>query len=160
MAGLKPATRPKRTARADSDSTPTLPAFRPPQLATLEQRVPSGESWLFEMKYDGYRMQAAIAGSQVRLYTRNGHDWTKQFGFVAPALSRLTKGSALIDGELCAIDAHGRSNFTLLKTSLDGRTPVVFFAFDLLERDGEDIAASAAARAQAPARGAVVGAPC
>ena len=69
MAGLKPATRPQRTPRADSDSTPTLPAFRPLQLATLEQRVPSGESWLFEMKYDGYRMQAAIAGSQVRLYT-------------------------------------------------------------------------------------------
>jgi bifunctional non-homologous end joining protein LigD len=91
------------------------------------------------MKFDGYRMQAAIAGDQVRLYTRNGHDWTRQFGYVAPALSKLTKGTALIDGELCAIDEHGRSNFTLLKNSLDGRMPVAFYAFDLLEQDGEDI---------------------
>jgi bifunctional non-homologous end joining protein LigD len=92
------------------------------------------------MKFDGYRMQAAIAGDQVRLYTRNGHDWTRQFGYVAPALSRLTKGTALIDGELCAIDEHGRTNFSLLKNSLDGHKPVVFYAFDLLEQDGEDIA--------------------
>ncbi|MEO9229026.1 MAG: hypothetical protein ABI216_08790 [Devosia sp.] len=93
------------------------------------------------MKYDGDRMQAAITGNQVRPYTRNGHDWTKQFGYVAPAVAGLTKGTALIDGELCAIDAHGRSNFTLLKNSLDGKTPIVFFAFDLLEQDGEDVAA-------------------
>ena len=118
----------------------TLPVFCSPQLATLRQTVPPRDSWLFEMKYDGYRCQAAIAGDQVRLYTRNGHDWTKQFGYVAPALAGLTKGSLLIDGELCAIDAKGRSNFTLLKNSLDGEKPVVFFAFDLLEQDGEDIA--------------------
>jgi len=92
------------------------------------------------MKFDGYRMQAAIAGDQVRLYTRKGHDWTRQFGYVAPALSRLTNGSALIDGELCAIDEHGRTNFSLLKNSLDGHKPVVFYAFDLLEQDGEDLA--------------------
>lgn len=61
-------------------------------------------------------------------------------GYVVPALSHLTKGSALIDGEHCAIDEHGRSNFTLLKNSLDGRTPVAFYAFHLLEQDGEDIA--------------------
>jgi len=91
------------------------------------------------MKLDGYRMQAAIAGEQVRLYTRNGHDWTRQFGYVAPALSKVTPGTALIDGELCAIDEHGHT--TLLKNSLDGKAPVVFYAFDLLELDGEDIAA-------------------
>lgn len=43
------------------------------------------------MKFDGYRMQAAVAGDQVKLYTRNGHDWTRQFGYVAPALAQLTK---------------------------------------------------------------------
>lgn len=141
MAGLKPVTRKKRLPRTDSESTPLiLPAFRPPQLATLERKVPNGDSWLFEIKYDGYRMQAAIAGDQVKLYTRNGHDWTRQFGYVAPALGALTKGTALIDGELCAVDEHGRPNFTLLKNSLDGQTPVVFYVFDLLELDGEDIA--------------------
>jgi bifunctional non-homologous end joining protein LigD len=109
-------------------------------LATLARQVPKGDSWLFEMKFDGYRMQAAIAGDLVRCYSRNGHDWTQPFGYVVPALSRLTKGTALIDGELCAMDEHGRTNFTLLKNSLDGRKPVMFYAFDLLELDGEDIA--------------------
>src|SRR3569833_471485 len=93
------------------------------------------------MKYDGYRALAAIAGGTVRIFTRNGHDWTKQFGYLVPALSRLTQGTALIDGEICAIDETGKSNFSLLKTSLDGKTPIDFFAFDLLELDGEDIAA-------------------
>ena len=120
---------------------PQLPDFRPPQLATLRAKLPTGPGWLFEMKYDGYRCQAAIAGDKVRLYTRQGHDWTRQFGFVAPALSTLTKGTALIDGELCAVDDEGRTDFTLLKNSLDGKKPVLYFAFDLLEQDGEDIAA-------------------
>ena len=62
----------KRSSRRDSDSTQLiLPAFRQPQLASLERQVPSGNSWLFEMKFDGYRMQAAIAGDQVRLLS----DW-------------------------------------------------------------------------------------
>lgn len=141
MPAVKAAPAKKRPSRRDSESTPLiLPAFRPPQLATLERKLPKGESWLYEMKFDGYRMQAAIAGDQVRLYTRNGHDWTRQFGYVAPSLARLTKGTALIDGELCAMDEHGRTNFTLLKNSLDGQKPVVFYAFDLLEQDGEDVA--------------------
>jgi DNA ligase D-like protein (predicted ligase) len=141
MPAVRAAPSARRPGRRDSDSTPpNLPSFRPPQLATLERKVPTGKNWLFEMKLDGYRMQAAIAGDQVRLYTRNGHDWTGQFGYVAPALSRLTTGTALIDGELCAIDEHGRTNFTLLKNSLDGQKPVVFYAFDLLEQDGEDLA--------------------
>lgn len=141
MPAVEAAPRKKRSVRRDSESTPLiLPSFRPPQLATLERKVPAGDSWLFEMKYDGYRAQAAIAGDQVRLYSRGGHDWTRQFGFVAPALATITKGTALIDGEICAIDQHGRSNFSLLKTSLDGRSPIVFFAFDLLEQNGEDVA--------------------
>jgi DNA ligase D-like protein (predicted ligase) len=140
MAGLKPTTRSKRSPRRDSESTQLiLPAFRPPQLATLDRKVPAGDSWLFEIKFNGYRMQASIAGDQVRLYTRNGHDWTRQFGYVVPALAQLTKGTALIDGELCAMDEDGRTNFTLLKNSLDGRVPVVFYAFDLLEQDGADL---------------------
>jgi DNA ligase D-like protein (predicted ligase) len=93
------------------------------------------------MKYDGYRAMAAVAGNEVRIYTRNGHDWTRQFGYLAPSLRRLTKGSALIDGEICAIDEHGRSNFSRLKASLDGKTPLVFFAFDLLEENAEDVRA-------------------
>ena len=141
MAAVKAPPRPKRPSRRDSESNPlVLPAFRPFQLATLERKVPPGDTWLFEMKFDGYRAQAAIAGEHVRMYSRGGHDWTRQFGYVVPALSQLTKGTALIDGEICAVDDRGRTDFTLLKNSLDGQKPVAFYAFDLLELDGEDIA--------------------
>ena len=143
---------PLQRARAKSAKL-TLPKFRPFQLATLADKVPDGDGWLFEMKYDGYRCQAAIAGDQVRLYSRSGHDWTEKFGFVAPPLRKLTKGTLLIDGEICAMDPLGRSNFSLLKTSLDGKKPIVFFAFDLLEQDGENVGASPAAGTEAAPRG-------
>jgi bifunctional non-homologous end joining protein LigD len=117
-----------------------LPAFRSPQLATLADKVPAGDEWLFEMKFDGYRCQAAIAGDQVTLYTRRGHDWSQQFRFVVPPLRKLTKGTLLIDGEICAIDAQSRTNFSLLKTSFATGAPLVFYVFDLLEQDGADIA--------------------
>lgn len=86
------------------------------------------------------RFVCRAAGGARDPHSRNGHDWTRQFGYVAPALAQLTKGTALIDGELCAMNEHGKPDFTLLKNSLDGRTPVVFYAFDLLELEGEDIA--------------------
>lgn len=142
MAAVRPPLRPKRVTRMDSDSTPKQPPnFRLPQLATLLGNVPSGDSWLYEMKYDGYRAIAAVAGNQVRIFTPNGHAWTAQFGYLVPALRELTKGTALLDGEVCASDEHGRSNFSILKSSLDSKMPIVFFAFDLLEQDGEDVAA-------------------
>ena len=98
----------KRPSRKGADSDLTLPKFKPFQLASLADKVPGAQGWLFEMKYDGYRCQAAIAGSQVRLYSRGGHDWTRQFGHVEPTLATLTKGTLLIDGEICALDAEGR----------------------------------------------------
>lgn len=116
-----------------------LPAFRPPQLATPQRDVPSDDNWLFELKYDGYRCQAAISGKQVVLYDQAGRDRTEQFGHVAPALATLTKGTLLLDGEICALDDDGRADFRLLKSSLGGKGPLVYFAFDLLEQDGEDI---------------------
>lgn len=119
--------------------TTALPKFREPQLATLVTDVPEGSDWLFEMKYDGYRCQAAIAGDQVKLYTRTGKDWTEQFAAIVPPLSRITKGTALIDGELCAFDKKGRTDFSTLKDHLGNGGPLVYFAFDLLELDGTDL---------------------
>jgi bifunctional non-homologous end joining protein LigD len=116
-----------------------LPRIRPFQKARLEQHVPSGKGWIFEMKYDGYRCQAAIAGDQVKLYSSSGADWTDKFGYVTPALAKLTAGTLLLDGEICAIDEHGRANFNLLRNALGAGGPLVYFAFDLLEQDGEDI---------------------
>ena len=116
-----------------------LPAFRDPQLATLVTQVPQGSDWVFEMKYDGYRCLAAIAGDEVKLYTRTGKDWTEQFKAIAPPLRKLTAGSALIDGELCAFDAKGRTDFSTLKDHLASGGPLTYFAFDLLELDGKDL---------------------
>ena len=117
-----------------------LPAFRPPQIATLQRDVPDDESWLYELKYNGYRCQAAIGGTNVKLYNIAGEDYSEQFGHVIPAMSELTFGTLLLDGEICAIDEDGRTDSALLKRSLGGRGPLVFFAFDLLEQDGEDVA--------------------
>ena len=116
-----------------------LPAFRPPQLATLVDEVPSGRDWLFEMKYDGYRCVAAVAGEEVRLYTRNANDWTQQFAPLRAPLGQVTGGSALIDGEVCALAESGRTDFSTLKDALSTGAPLVFFAFDLIEQDGEDL---------------------
>ncbi len=115
------------------------PAFRPPQLATLVAEVPQGADWLFEMKYDGYRCLAAVAGDQVQLYTRTGKDWSKQFDAIAAPLRKLTVGSVLIDGELCAFDTKGRTDFSTLKDHLSDGGPLTYFAFDLLEQDGQDL---------------------
>jgi bifunctional non-homologous end joining protein LigD len=141
MAAVEVVTRPRRTRRRDSDSRQRypLPTFQPFQLCTLVDEVPKGTDWLFEMKFDGYRAQAAISGSEVVVYTRNGHDWTQQFRVVVPALQTLTKGSALIDGEIVAIDSQGRTNFSLLKTGIAAGMPLKFYAFDLLEQDGDDL---------------------
>ncbi|HEV7285661.1 MAG TPA: non-homologous end-joining DNA ligase, partial [Kaistia sp.] len=98
-----------------------------------------GSNWLFEMKFDGYRAQVAISGSKVVVYTRNGHDWTRQFKVILPPLQALTKGSALIDGEIVAIDSQGRTNFSMLKTGIAVGMPLKFYAFDLLELNGEDL---------------------
>lgn len=143
MAALTPANSQKRQRRRDSESTPTcpLPGFRDFQLCTLTDAdsIPTGDDWLFEMKFDGYRAQIAISGSEVVVYTRGGHDWTRQFKVILPPLKALTKGSALIDGEIVAVDSKGRTNFSMLKTGIAAGMPLTFYAFDLLEQDGEDL---------------------
>lgn len=115
------------------------PAFRPVQLATLVDTVPAGQDWLFEMKYDGYRCLAAIEGDSVRLFTRSGLDWTGKFGALVAPLQKLQIGSALIDGEICAFDARGRTDFSTLKNVLSNGGRLEYFAFDLLEADGKDL---------------------
>jgi bifunctional non-homologous end joining protein LigD len=135
----RPAVKQARAKTASRGKSIAMPAFQPPQLATLVSEVPEGSDWLFEMKYDGYRSLAAIAGEEVRLYTRTGKDWTRQFARLREPLSRLTKGTALIDGEICAFNGDGRTDFSTLKDALGDGGALVYFAFDLLERDGEDL---------------------
>lgn len=142
MSALEAAPRTKRPRRRDSESISAypLPTFRPFQLCTLSETIPAGDDWLFEMKFDGYRAQIAIKGSEVCIYTRNGHDWTEQFKIILEPLRNLTKGSLLLDGEIVAIDKAGRTNFSILKSGIASGIPLKFYAFDIFEKDGKDFA--------------------
>lgn len=115
-----------------------LPEYRAPQLATLVDTVPTGSGWLFELKYDGYRCLAAVDGDDVRLYTRNGKDWTEQFGALVEPFRQLGLSGALLDGEICAFDGKGRTDFSTLKTALSDGGRLELFAFDLLALEGKD----------------------
>jgi bifunctional non-homologous end joining protein LigD len=116
------------------------PPFRALQLATLVDAVPSGDRWLHEMKYDGYRTLVAVGGGEARAYTRSGLDWSEKFSGILAEAVELKVGSALIDGEAVVVDAEGRSSFQALQSALKGaRGTIDYYAFDLLELDGEDL---------------------
>jgi len=131
---------PKPIARKPSKkgAGPMSP-FQAPQLATLVDHVPAGTNWLHEIKYDGYRALVAIGGGQAKAYTRNGLDWSDRFASVVAAAAKLP-GSALIDGEVVALDAAGKPSFQALQASLkEGSGTYAYFAFDLLALDDEDL---------------------
>ncbi|WP_376702565.1 DNA ligase D [Mesorhizobium sp. ISC25] len=116
--------------------------FIEPALATLEREAPPGKDWLHEVKFDGYRMQAQLAGTEVRLLTRTGLDWTDKFGgAIVAALGGLKCTDAIIDGEIVVLADNGVSSFSLLQQDLSaGRTDrFIYYVFDLLRLNGEDI---------------------
>jgi len=130
--------RPARRKAARSGGEP--PAFVSPQLATLVEEAPEGEDWLHEIKYDGYRLLAAVAGEQVRLYTRSGLDWTSRFRSIAEALARRDLAPCLLDGEVVVAGAGGRSDFAALQRALrEGEGELAYFVFDLLRQAGKDL---------------------
>jgi bifunctional non-homologous end joining protein LigD len=112
-----------------------------PQLATLTESAPEGDVWLHELKYDGYRLLAHIERGDVRLVTRNGLDWTGKFTALARALAQLPVDSALIDGEIVALAPDGTTRFSDLQDRIarGDTSDLVFYAFDLLHRDGYDL---------------------
>jgi bifunctional non-homologous end joining protein LigD len=115
------------------------PAFQAPQLATLVDAVPAGSDWLFEYKYDGYRLLLATGGGTATAWTRNGNDWTDKFRAIVKAASALPAG-CLIDGEAVALGKSGKPDFQLLQATLKGGdADLAFYAFDLLIDRGEDI---------------------
>ena len=108
-----------------------------PMLATLEKAVPSGKGWVFEVKWDGYRALAYVRGSEVKLLSRNDNDLTQRFQNVAKEIAKAVKSPhAVLDGEVCALDDRGRASFSAMQ---QGGAPLVYYAFDLLELDGEPL---------------------
>ena len=122
------------------------PKFAKPQLATLVDEVPTGNGWMHEIKFDGYRALIAVAGDKVTVWTRNQKDWTEKFGPLVEAIAALDLPPALIDGEIVALDKDGNPDFSTLQSVLKRghgsqgpKDKLAFFAFDLLQMDGEDL---------------------
>lgn len=118
-----------------------VPEELTPQLCTLVREAPTGEGWLHEMKYDGYRIIARKDGDRVRLFTRSGKDWTHRFSPLAKAVKGLECGSCVLDGEAAILDEEGRTSFQLLQQMLKAAKfeRLVYFAFDLLSLEGVDL---------------------
>ncbi len=146
IAGDPPATAKKSpAARPPGARKRAMPDRLAPQLATQADKAPDGPQWLHEIKYDGYRLLARIECGEVGLMTRNGLDWTLKFPALARALAALPVASALIDGELVALAADGTTSFGELQDRIacGDTSGLVFFAFDLLYRDGYDLTGAA-----------------
>jgi bifunctional non-homologous end joining protein LigD len=116
----------------------TLPKRLQPMLATLTDAPFDHKGWIFEDKYDGFRMVAKIEGGKVTLYSRNGKIISKSYIEVAKALEGV-KADAVIDGELVALGKDGVSHFQLLQNALRHEAKLQYCAFDLMFQDGEDL---------------------
>jgi len=129
----------QKGGRAKKAGSKAPPPFAEPQLATLVDEVPTGSSWLHEIKYDGYRLLLAVGDGVATAWTRNAKDWSDKFKLLVKAAAKLPAG-CLIDGEAVALDDDGKPNFQLLQSTLKGGTaPLAFYAFDLLVDHGKDI---------------------
>ncbi len=115
-----------------------LPKHLQPMLATLIDAPFDGRDWVFESKWDGFRIVAAIEKRRVTLYSRNGSIVSENYKPIAKALETIKK-DAVIDGELVAVDAHGISRFQLLQNALRATANLRYCVFDLMFLDGKDL---------------------
>jgi len=147
--GVKRRTTPAKPARARRVDLAALTGARGaklpsdvlPELATLVTEVPEGDDWLHEMKFDGYRILLEVNGSRVRCLTRRGNDWADRLPHLVRDVASRDLPPTLLDGELCVLESDGTTNFQRLQNSLnaDADADVVYFAFDLLYHDGNDL---------------------
>ena len=120
----------------------SAPASRKPRKyaamsATLSDKVPRGDDWLYEIKWDGYRIVATVTGGEPELRTRRDQDYTQRFEAVAKELVKALKTpDCVVDGEVCALDEDGRPSFSAMQQGKPG-TPIVYYVFDVLEVEGE-----------------------
>jgi len=110
--------RTRRTKPAAIGVKASYPGFIEPALATSVDQVPSGERWLHEIKFDGYRVQVQLRDAAVKVFTRRGNDWTNRFRKIAAEACHMNAGSAIIDGEVIVPSANGVSEFSVLQNEL------------------------------------------
>jgi bifunctional non-homologous end joining protein LigD len=138
--GAAPAT--EAAAAPAAPRVARLPAQLEPELATLVDAPPKAhEEWLFEVKYDGYRLLARIAGDDITLHTRNRNDWTHKLEPLRAALQKARLPDGWYDGEIVVHNEEGRPDFGLLQQAFDGQRTkdIVYFLFDAPYLDGEDL---------------------
>ena len=125
--------------RAQARKIRVMPRFIEPQLCKLVERATSEPGWAHEVKFDGYRLQLRVEDGKAVLRTRKGLDWTAKFSAIAEAAEKLP--DCLIDGEAVALDHAGAPDFAALQAALsEGKSEdLIFFAFDLMFADGEDL---------------------
>ncbi len=142
-----PAKKSAATAEA-KDSIPegavkaALPESLAPQLAILSDRVPTDpRGWIYEIKFDGYRLLTRIDGRSIRCFTRNGHDWTTKLPRLAKAVAQLGIPSGWLDGEMVVMSDQGLPSFGALQNALDSASTarIVYYVFDLPFYDGMDL---------------------
>lgn len=142
---LPPIDAPRPQARSSQSLQPKaapLPQRLAPQLATLAETPPHDLSeWQWELKFDGYRMLTRIHAGSVRLFTRNGIDWTDRMPALTAALANLPVKSAWLDGEVLMLDSRGHPDFQALQNAFDGHITqdLVYYLFDLPYIDGQDL---------------------
>jgi bifunctional non-homologous end joining protein LigD len=123
----------------------TAPSFISPMLATLTGAPFDDPDWLFEVKWDGFRVEAVVDGGMVRLWTRGEQDAARYFGPFLDPPTWLEASQAVVDGEVIALDARGEPDFALLQARIKGRgvaaepTPFLYEVFDLLHLDGRSL---------------------
>ncbi|MES2997502.1 MAG: DNA ligase D [Verrucomicrobiota bacterium] len=123
-----------------SNTPPEVPAFVKPQLARVVPNVPAGDEWIHEIKLDGYRLIVVRTGGDVRLFTRNGLDWTDRFKNLAKAIAGLPGGDFVLDGEAVVFNRAGRSGFGELQAALQhgAGAEIDFVVFDVLNHAGHN----------------------
>ena len=113
--------------------------FVEPMKALTASAPPYNGEWLYEMKFDGFRVLAIKNGKQVQLWSRNKKPHNERFPEVVKAVAKLPIGSCLLDGEVCALDEKGRSSFQLLQNSVETNHPIVYYVFDVLFEGSKDL---------------------
>jgi bifunctional non-homologous end joining protein LigD len=118
-----------------------MPAKLAPQLPTLAAAAPTSDEWIWELKFDGYRLMARIEGAKVQLITRGGHDWSAKMPALVQAVAALGLGSAWLDGEIVVIGPQGTPDFGALQNAIDKprSAPIDYFLFDVPYLEGYDL---------------------
>ncbi|HZZ35814.1 MAG TPA: DNA ligase D [Caulobacteraceae bacterium] len=135
-----------------------MPDFIAPQLCKPVDRPPSGAGWVHEIKFDGYRMQLRVRAGKAALLTRKGLDWSEKFSAIVRDGAKLA--DAIIDGEVVALDDDGSPDFAALQAAISERKTdaLIFFVFDLMYAEGEDLRALSLSERKARLKAIVDGA--